>query len=137
MLRFILIETVFASRHFFGSGWIRFILVGWIRIRNGMPVRIQKAKSDPQKYKKTEEIRTSFWRPGDTSVLWNRNYIFFTVPVPTFEKLWFRFRFRLLKKLWFRFRFLLLKSYGSGSGSRSISLPLKANFFSKICFLFT
>ncbi len=29
------------------------------------------------------------------------------VPVPTFEKLWFRFRFR----------FLLLKSYGSGSGS--------------------
>jgi hypothetical protein len=28
---------------------------------------------------------------------------FFTVPVPTFEKLWFRFRFQLLK------------SYGSGS----------------------
>ncbi len=31
--------------------------------------------------------------------------LFFTVPVPTFEKLWFRF--------WFQ----LLKSYGSGSGS--------------------
>ncbi len=29
------------------------------------------------------------------------------VPVPTFEKLWFRFRFRLLKNLWSRFRFLL------------------------------
>ncbi|MFN9956803.1 MAG: hypothetical protein ACK55I_27190, partial [bacterium] len=29
----------------------------------------------------------------------------FTVPVPTFEKFWFRFRFQLLK------------SYGSGSGS--------------------
>ncbi len=28
-------------------------------------------------------------------------YLFCTVPVPTFEKLWFRFR--LLKKLWFRF----------------------------------
>jgi hypothetical protein len=41
------------------------------------------------------------------------------VPVPTFKKLWFRFR--LLKKLWFRFRFLLLKSYGSGSGSSFIS----------------
>jgi hypothetical protein len=54
------------------------------------------------------------------AVLWNRNY-FFTVPVPTFEKLWFRFR--LLKKLWFRFRFLLLRSYGSGSGSSSISTP--------------
>jgi hypothetical protein len=27
------------------------------------------------------------------AALWNRNY-FFTVPVPTFEKLWFRFRFR-------------------------------------------
>ncbi len=42
-----------------------------------------------------------------------------------FWKLWFRFRFWLLKKLWFRFRFrfrfLLLKSYGSGSGSSSIS----------------
>ncbi len=56
--------------------------------------------------------------------LWNRNY-FFTVPVPvpTFEKLWFRFRFLLLKKLWFRFRFLLSKSYGSSSGSSSISRP--------------
>ena len=32
-------------------------------------------------------------------------------PVPTFEK------------LWFRFRFLLLKSYGSGSGTSSISRP--------------
>ncbi len=29
------------------------------------------------------------------------------VPVPTFEKLWFRFRFLLLKKLRFRFRFQL------------------------------
>ncbi len=50
-------------------------------------------------------------------------YLGITVPVPTFEKLWFRFR--LLKKLWFRFRFrfLLLKSYGSGSGSSSISIP--------------
>ncbi len=36
------------------------------------------------------------------------------VPVPTFEKLWFQF--------------LLLKSYGSGSGSSSISRPWKANF---------
>jgi hypothetical protein len=44
----------------------------------------------------------------------------FTDPVPTFEKLWFRFR--LLKKLWFRFRFLLLESYGSGSGSGSSSI---------------
>jgi hypothetical protein len=43
------------------------------------------------------------------------------VPVPTFEK------------LWFRFRFLLLKSYGSGSGSgsSSISRPYKANFSNK------
>jgi hypothetical protein len=49
--------------------------------------------------------------------------LFFTVlvPVPTFEKLWFRFWFRLMKKLWFRF--LLLKSYGSGSGSSSIFIP--------------
>ncbi len=41
------------------------------------------------------------------------------VPVPTFKKLWFRFR--LLKKLCFRFRFrfLPLESYGSGSGSGS------------------
>jgi hypothetical protein len=61
-----------------------------------------------------------------SSALWNRK-LFFTVPVPvpTFEKLWFRFN--LLKKLWFRFRFLLLKSYGYGygygygSGSSSIS----------------
>jgi hypothetical protein len=29
------------------------------------------------------------------------------LPVPTFEKLWFRFRFLLLKKLRFRFRFQL------------------------------
>jgi hypothetical protein len=36
--------------------------------------------------------------------LWNLDF-FFTFPVPTFEKLWFRFRFQLLK------------SYGSGSGS--------------------
>jgi hypothetical protein len=34
------------------------------------------------------------------AALWNRK-LFFTVPVPTFEKLWFRFQ--------------LLKSYGSGS----------------------
>ncbi len=33
--------------------------------------------------------------------------LFFTVPVPTFEKLWFRFRFQLLK------------SYGYCSGSSS------------------
>ncbi len=52
------------------------------------------------------------------SVLWNRNYllrfrfpsgsdfwkVMVPVPVPTFEKLWFRFRFLLLKKLRFRFR---------------------------------
>jgi hypothetical protein len=49
--------------------------------------------------------------------LWNRNYFFsvqVSVPVPTFEK------------LWFRFRLVLLKSYGSGLSS--ISRPLKANF---------
>jgi hypothetical protein len=43
------------------------------------------------------------------TVLWNRTITIFTVPVPTFEKFWFRFR--LLKKLWLRlrFRFLLRK----------------------------
>ncbi len=41
---------------------------------------------------------------GLQAALWNRDY-FFTVPVLTFEKLWFRFRFQLLK------------SFGSGSGS--------------------
>ncbi len=53
--------------------------------------------------------------------------LFFMVPVPTFEKLSFRFRFRLLKKLWFRFRFLLLKSYSSGSGSGSSSISNHKN----------
>jgi hypothetical protein len=36
------------------------------------------------------------------AAMWNRE-LFFTVPVPTLEKLWFRFRFQLLK------------SYGFGS----------------------
>jgi hypothetical protein len=38
------------------------------------------------------------------------------VPVPTFEK------------LWFRFRFLRLKSYSSHFGSSFISKPTKANY---------
>jgi hypothetical protein len=42
------------------------------------------------------------------------------VPVPIFEK------------LSFRFQFLLLKSYGSSSGSSSISRPSKANFSKKM-----
>ncbi len=53
--------------------------------------------------------------------LWNRFYgsgsgsdfwkVMVPIPVPTFEK------------LWFRFRFLLLKSYGSGSGSTTLRDP--------------
>jgi hypothetical protein len=41
-------------------------------------------------------------------------YLFFTVPFPSFEKLWF----------WFQFQ--LLKSYGSGSGSyfRKVPVPI-------------
>ena len=51
--------------------------------------------------------------------------IYFTVPLPTFNKLWFRF--------WFE----LLTGYGSGSGSsygsrsRSVSRRLKAKFSKK------
>jgi len=51
-------------------------------------------------------------------LLWNRDYFFLTVSgsgaefrkvvvpvlVPTFEKLWFRLRFRIFDKLRFRFR---------------------------------
>ncbi len=61
--------------------------------------------------------------------IWRENQVFLLEGTVPFEKLWFRFRFRLLKKLWFRFRFLLLESYGSGS--------IKSKFFLKICFLFT
>jgi hypothetical protein len=64
-------------------------------------------------HKSRKFLETSCFEVLDGSVM--EPQLFFTVPVPTFEKLWFRFR--LLKNLWFRF--LLLKSYGSGSGSRS------------------
>jgi hypothetical protein len=36
-------------------------------------------------------------------------FLMVPVPIPTFEKFWFGFRFQLLKKLWFRFRFYFLK----------------------------
>ncbi len=41
-------------------------------------------------------------------------YLFFTVPVPTFEKLWF----------WSQFRFRFLKGYGSGFGSYFWKVPV-------------
>ncbi len=55
---------------------------------------------------------TNFY--GSGSDFWK---VMVPVPVPTFEK------------LWFRFRFLLVKSYGSGSSS--ISRPQKAYFSTK------
>ncbi len=58
---------------------------------------------------------TIFYGSGSGSYFWK-----VMVPVPTFEK------------LWFRFRFLLLKSYGPGSGSSSISRPKKEIFQKKI-----
>jgi hypothetical protein len=44
-----------------------------------------------------------------------------SVPVLTFGKT--MVPVRTFEKLWFRFRFLLLRSYGSGSDSSSISRP--------------
>ncbi len=58
---------------------------------------------------------TIFYCFGSRSDFWK---VTVSVPGPTFEKLWYRFRFR----------FLLLKSYGPGSCSSSISRPYKANF---------
>jgi hypothetical protein len=64
--------------------------------------------------KKLADVKRLLLRQRCGTVL----YFTVPVPVPTFEKLWFRF--------------LLLKSYGSGSGSSSISGTYKANFFKKI-----
>ncbi len=58
---------------------------------------------------------TIFYGSGSGSDFWK---VMVPVPVPTFEKLWFRFRFRLLK------------SYGSGSGSyfRKVPVPVPATY---------
>jgi len=45
---------------------------------------------------------TIYYGSGSCSDFWK-----VMVPVPTFEKWWFRFRFLLLTKLRFRFRFQL------------------------------
>ncbi len=105
------------------------ILVRWIRIP------IQKGK---MKHKNLKNVKIRWFEMLD--VLWNKytathssswtrvnprfrqccgTVTIFYGSGSDFEKLWFRFRFWLLKKLWFRFRFLLLKS----SGSSSIFLP--------------
>ncbi len=59
-----------------------------------------------------EHVQLEIIERGDVGLdaaLWNRNIFTVPVPIPTFEK------------LWFRFRFLLWKSYGSDSGSSSLS----------------
>ncbi len=82
------------------------ISVLWIRTGIGF-----KADPDPGHKKLNFHIKTIFKliigqkkRPTNSDV---EPQLFITVPAPvlTFEKLWFRFRFQLLK------------SYGSGSGS--------------------
>ncbi len=70
-----------------------------VRNNNAYGVQLhiyQQVVAQERRPQGSHNIRTLF------AALWNRNY-FFTFPVPTFEKLWFRFRFQLLK------------SYGSGS----------------------
>jgi hypothetical protein len=56
------------------------------------------------------------------------------VPVPTSEKLWFRFQ--ILEKL--KFRFQLWKSYGSGSGTnfRKVMIPVPVPTSEKLWFRF-
>ncbi len=79
------------------------------------------------KYKNTVPLKVQEYLPTVSLVvslmtavgpMWRRSceqrcgtVIFFTVPVPTFEKLWFRFQ--------------LLKSYGSGSYCWKVTVPVK------------
>ncbi len=78
--------------------------------------KLQKTSCEKSSKRVTEKSQLC----GTVAIFYGSGSDFWTVmvPVPTFKKLWFRF--------------LLLKTYSSGSGSSSISRPLKADFSKKM-----